>query len=275
MSECIDSRISFDEARETLEIDFSGYNLLDSALVNRFYDRIEERIAETGEQLWFFLVIYSNMRIDPSAWVAFRRRGKALNLAHSQGTVRLDASPETRRQIERDAQTEAFDPNLFAEREDALKRIAAFPSKRRRKIVHTPTYDKAFLRKRLKFLPDETIFEFDLSGITFNHSLDVHMFYDIVDEVIKPTEQKWFFLLNYENCKIMPEAWVSYAQRGKELNIVYSLGSVRYAPGSETEADIRLRAESQDFRPNIRNTRQEALERLAELKNQLIAESRA
>ena len=99
--------------------------------------------------------------------------------------------------------------------------------------------------------------------------------HDIVDEVIKPTEQKWFFLLNYENCKIMPEAWVSYAQRGKELNIVYSLGSVRYAPGSETEADIRLRAESQDFRPNIRNTRQEALERLAELKNQLIAESRA
>ena len=36
-----------------------------------------------------------------------------------------------------------------------------------------------------------------------------------------------------------------------------NLGSVRYAPGSETEETIRMRAESQQFRPNIRNTREE------------------
>ena len=57
-----------------------------------------------------------------------------------------------------------------------------------------------------------------------------------------------------------------YAQRGKRLNIAASLGSVRYATGSETEADIRLRAQSQGFRPNIRNTREEALERINEMK---------
>ncbi|MEO0990970.1 MAG: hypothetical protein AAFX00_08485, partial [Pseudomonadota bacterium] len=60
--------------------------------------------------------------------------------------------------------------------------------------------------------------------------------------------------------------WVQYAARGKTLNEAWSLGSVRYAAGSETEADIRLRAESQGFRPNIRNTREEALERIAEMK---------
>ena len=59
---------------------------------------------------------------------------------------------------------------------------------------------------------------------------------------------------------------MEYAARGKALNEAGSLGSVRYAPGSETETDIRLRAESGGFRPNIRNTREEALDRIAELK---------
>ncbi len=44
---------------------------------------------------------------------------------------------------------------------------------------------------------------------------------------------------------------------------------MRYAAGSETEAEIRLRAESQDFRPNIRNTREEALERIDEMRADL------
>ena len=64
----------------------------------------------------------------------------------------------------------------------------------------------------------------------------------------------------------MPEAWVQYARRGKSLNIAASLGSVRYAAGSEAEEEIRQRAQSQDFRPNIRNTREEALARIEEMK---------
>ena len=70
----------------------------------------------------------------------------------------------------------------------------------------------------------------------------------------------------------MPGAWVRYAMRGKRLNEAASLGSVRYAAGSETEADIRLRAQSQDFRPNIRNTRDEALERIEEMRAELVAQ---
>ena len=66
----------------------------------------------------------------------------------------------------------------------------------------------------------------------------------------------------------MPPAWVRYAHRGKRLNEGASLGTVRYAAGSEAEADIRLRAESQGFRPNIRNTREEALERIEEMRSE-------
>ncbi len=59
---------------------------------------------------------------------------------------------------------------------------------------------------------------------------------------------------------------MQFAKRGKALNLGGSLGSVRYEAGAATEADIRLRAESQGFRPNIRNTRDEALARIAEIK---------
>ena len=100
----------------------------------------------------------------------------------------------------------------------------------------------------------------------FFHSRDVDDVYDYIEEAAGETGRKWYFLVNYENCKIMPEAWVRYATRGKRLNERFSLGSVRYSPGSETETDIRLRAESQGFRPNIRNSRQEAIERIEEMK---------
>lgn len=262
----IDRRIRFLDDLAVMEIDFSGLRFRSSAGVNAFYDRVEERIAETGEELWFFMVNYSDCRIDPAAWVAFSRRGKTVNMAHSMGTVRYDASEETRRQIERDAGTEAFDPNLFSTRDAAMARIAQLPSKRRRKVRHTPNYTRADFERRITFHEADRIMEADFSGFTFHHSRDVDDFYDFIEEAILATGRKWYFLVNLEDCRILPAAWVQYARRGKRLNEGASLGSVRFAPGSETEAEIRLRAESQDFRPNIRNTRDEALARIAELK---------
>lgn len=267
----IDPRIIFHEADEIMEVTFENFALTNSADVNVFYDRIEERIAQTGEQLWFFLVDYRNARIDSTAWFAFSRRGKELNLAHSMGSVRFDASEITRRQIERNAGTENFDPNLFFDRDSAVARLKSLTSKRRKKIVHVPSFSREDLIRRIKFLPDQEIMDVDFTGLSFEHTRDVNDVYDIIDELIEPTGRKWYFLINYEDTKIQSPAWVQYAARGKTLNINWSLGSVRYAPGSETETDIRLRAESQGFRPNIRNTREEALERIEEMK----AEARA
>ncbi|MEO0692369.1 MAG: hypothetical protein AAFY90_05780 [Pseudomonadota bacterium] len=262
----IDSRLAFIDAHETLEVDLSHVHFHNSADVNAFYDRVEDRIRDSGEDWWFFLINYQGCKIDPAAWIAFSRRGKTLNLGHSMGTVRYDASPETRRQIERDAGTEAFDPNLFADRAAALARIDAMPTRRRARIVHEPSYARADFAERVEFLLEDQIMEVNFSNFTFHHARDVDDFYDYIEELIKKTNRKWYFLVNYENCQIMPKAWVEYARRGKELNIAASLGSVRYAPGSETETDIRLRAESQGFRPNIRNTRAEALARIAEMR---------
>ncbi len=262
----IDTRLSFDEPRMIFEIDLGHVHFHDTGEVNAFYDRLEERIDETGEPLWFFLINYQGCRIDPAAWIAFSRRGKTLNLAHSMGSVRYDASPETTAQIERAAGTEAFDPNLFATRDAAIERIANLPSTRRVRVTHDPTYTRDDFISRVTFFAEDQIMEVDFSDFTFHHARDVNDFYNFIEELIKKTDQKWYFLVNYNNTKIDPAAWVQYARRGKALNIAASLGSVRYAAGSETEKEIRMRAESQEFRPNIRNTREEALERLAEIK---------
>lgn len=261
-------RIRFYEDLQIMEVDLSSLHLASSAEVNGLYDQIEQRIGETGEEQWFFLINYSGSRIDPEAWFAFSRRGKMLNIAHSMGTVRCDASEETRRQIERDAGTEKFDANLFSDRESAIERLKSLPSKRRRKIVHKPSFTTADFEPRVSFLTESEIMEIDLSGLRLRHSRDVDDLIDYLERRIEETGRRWFFLINYSGCLIEPAAWVQWARRGKELNLGGSLGTVRFETGSQTEADIRLRAESQGFNPNIRSTRGEALARLKELREE-------
>lgn len=265
----LDGRITFHDDLQIMEVDFSDFHFDSSALTNRFYDRLEAGIAATGEPLWFFMINLNGTRIDPVSWTAYSRRGKALNLAHSMGSVRYDASEETRRQITRAANTEAFDPNLCSSRDDALARIAEMPSKRRRKLVLDPTHALADLVRRVTFHEGDLILEIDLSHFTLNHSRDVNDLYDYLEERIKETDRKWFFLINMNGCEILPAAWGQHAMRGKALNKAASLGTARFAAGSETETDIRLRAESQGFRPNIRNTREEALDLIAKLRAEL------
>ncbi|MBV7377321.1 hypothetical protein [Maritimibacter dapengensis] len=269
MTADIDARVSFDTERMMIEVDMSGLRFETSGQVNAFYDRIEELIAESGEELWFFLLNFSGFRIEEDAWYAHHKRGKALNLAHSMGTVRYDVSDETRRQLERTAKTEAFDPNLFADHDAALERIDALPSKRTVKKTLSSGYTEAELSRRISFDDGAEVMDVDFSNFTFYNSADVHAFYDHIEVRLEATGMRWFFLVNMENCKIYDEAWVSYAMRGKALNQKWSMGSVRYATGSDTEETIRMRAESQSFRPNVRVTREDALARLDEMKREM------
>lgn len=263
----LERQVKFHEDSQIMEVSFAGFPLENSGDVNLFYDYLEERIAESGEQLWFFLVDYRDTRINNAAWFAFSRRGMELNKAHSMGSVRFDASEITRRQIERDAGTEAFDPNLFYDRDSALERLRSLPSKRKAKIVHKPSFSADDLKGCIEFDRDTQIMYVNFANMSFEHSRDVNDVYDFIEDRIAQTGRKWYFLINYENTRIQSPAWVQYAARGKKLNQNSSLGSVRYAPGSETETDIRLRAESQGFRPNIRNTKEEAMQLIDEMKS--------
>jgi hypothetical protein len=266
MTDGFDPRIVFHNDLRTMEVDFSDFEFTTSELVNAFYDRIEERIAQSGRVHWFFLVNYSGCHIDSTAWAAFARRGKALNLAHSIASVRFDTSDATRQQIERDAERERFDPNLCVDRESALARLHALAAQHPAPATPVARVSAEDFARRLRFDAELGVMEVDFTDLTLHTARDVDLLYDVIEARIRESGRKWFFLVNMKGCRIMPAAWVHYARRGKRLNLASSLGSVRYAAGEETEADIRLRAESQHFSPNIRATRDEALARIAELK---------
>ncbi len=267
--EQIDKRITFHNDLHAMEADFSNFQFNDTLSVNLFYDQIERRIRATGEEKWFFLVNLNGTLIEPAAWFVYSRRGRALNLAHSAGSVRFDASDATRKQIKRAAQTDAFDPNLFATREEAIDRIRKLPAPKRKPKAEAATITREEVARRITFDDSATIMEADLSDLTLENSADADTVFDYLEEKIIASDRRWFFLVNLNHCKIMPGAWVRYAHRGKHLNKAGSLGSARFAAGSETEEEIRMRAESQHFRPNIRNTREEALDLIEEMREEL------
>lgn len=115
-------RVSFDHDMGVMEVDFSDFTFATSGAVNGFYDEIERLCAQT-QRKWYFLVNYCKLRIYPEAWIAFAHRGKRLNLGYSLGSVRYDVSEANRTEIQRRAETESFQPNLYASRDAALRRI--------------------------------------------------------------------------------------------------------------------------------------------------------
>lgn len=264
--EALDARITLHEAAQILEIDLSGLIFRDSGAANAYYDRLEARIAESGEPLWFFLVVGADYRVWDEAWFAYTRRGKECHAAHSMGTVRVDDSDITRAQIERTKGTDLFDPNLFASRDDAWTDLKSRHSTRRERVNHVPSFRRSAFAKRFVFRPSEDRLDIDFSGVDMAHSRDVHDIYNWLEHAIRATERKWWFLVNYDGLRIQSGAWVAYDQRKTACEAANALGTVRYAPGAETETDIRLRMEARGTRPNIRNSREEALARLEELR---------
>lgn len=262
----LEPRITIHEGAQIVEIAFSGLYFHTTADVNAFYDYLETRIQDTGEAQWFFMINTQDYRVDESAWFAFTRRGRDLNEGHSMKTVRFDGDPATVAQIARNKGTDRENPNLFVSRDDALAHLKSLPSKRRERLAHHPSFQKAEYLRRLHFDRDTGILEIDLSGMSIEHSRDVNDIHNWTEEAIRATRHKWWMVFNYENTRIQSPAWVQFSLRSEAFNETFSMGSVRYALGSETEADKRLRYEAKTTRPNIRNTRAEALERLEEMR---------
>lgn len=267
----LEPRVSIMEGAQLVEITFTGLYFHTSADVNAFYDYIESRLSDTGEPLWFLLVNSRDYRVDEGAWFAFTRRGRDLSEAHSMKTIRYDADPATVAQIARTKGTDRENPNLFPSRDAALAYLQSLPSKRRERLAHHPSFNQPEFLRRMHFDESTGILEIDLSGMEFKHSRDVNDIHNWAEEAIRATRHKWWLLINYENTRINPPAWVQFSLRSDALGKTYAMGSVRYAVGAETEADKRMRHEAKGTRPNIRNTRQEGLRRIDELKSEYAA----
>ena len=209
--------VTFHTEIQVMEVDFLNVTFDISSTVHQAYDVIDRKVHETGKR-WFFLVNYLNCKIMSEAWIAFAYRDKKLNLSYSLGSARYAASSDTAEEILESARQENFDPNLFRTREDALAHLAQL----RREIPENelplrlvPSIPKIRQpSERVTFHPESQILEIDLSDCTFARSADVNELYDEIGKQVMATQEKWYFLINYKNAEILPDAWTSWAVRG-------------------------------------------------------------
>lgn len=129
----------------------------------------------------------------------------------------------------------------------------------------TPKHDKRYA-ERIAFLEDIDAVEIDFSGFEFTNSQIVNDFHDVVEEMVEATGRKWYFIVNYRDCSIWPEAWVAFAHRGKKVNANYSLGTVRYVETEPEEGDGTASFKSDDFDPDMFPSRELALAKLEDEK---------
>jgi branched-chain amino acid transport system ATP-binding protein len=120
--------------------------------------------------------------------------------------------------------------------------------------------------ERLSFHDGIETFEVDFTGLTFAGAAEVDATYDEIDRRLAASGRRWFFLVVYTDCVIVPEAWARFAERGKSCNIKYSLGTVRVGATAQTRDAIREDAGRAFFRANIHDTRDQAMLALGELR---------
>ncbi len=108
-------RIRLDEDTGIAEIDFSGFEFSSSALVNDFFDAIDQALTESRHR-WYLLVNFRDCSIWPEAWVAYAHRAKKVNVQLALGSVRY---------VEGDRSDGPSDPSILPSRAAALDEIAA------------------------------------------------------------------------------------------------------------------------------------------------------
>ena len=120
--------------------------------------------------------------------------------------------------------------------------------------------------ERITFHDAMTALEVDFSDLTFSDATQVDAFYDEIDRQLAASGQRWYFLVIYTGCVIESAAWGRFAERGKNSNINYGLGTVRVGATSQTRDSIREDAGRSFFRANIHDTRDQAILALGELR---------
>lgn len=92
--------------------------------------------------------------------------------------------------------------------------------------------DQGAYASRFRILEEHGAIEVDLSDFLFDSSAVVNEYYDALEKVIQSTGRAWYFIVNYRDTSIWPEAWFAFAHRAKKINVTYSLGTVRYVEGN-------------------------------------------
>jgi branched-chain amino acid transport system ATP-binding protein len=121
-------------------------------------------------------------------------------------------------------------------------------------------------RDRITFNDATDMLEVDFSNKTFSNAADADAFYDEADRRLAATGRRWYFLINYTDCVIAPEAWDRFAARGKQTNVAHGLGTVRVGASEQVREAIRQQAGREMFRANMFATRDQAMLALGEMR---------
>jgi len=121
-------------------------------------------------------------------------------------------------------------------------------------------------RDRITFHDATEMLEVDFSNKTFSSAADADAFYDEADRLLAATGRRWYFLINYTNCAIAPDAWDRFAARGKQTNVAHGLGTVRVGASEQIREAIREHAGREMFRANMFATRDQAMLALGEMR---------
>jgi branched-chain amino acid transport system ATP-binding protein len=122
------------------------------------------------------------------------------------------------------------------------------------------------LADRVKFHADIEAMEVDFAGMTFATPAQVDAFYDQADRMLAATGRRWYFLVDYTDCVITPDAWPQFAARGKTTNVAHGLGTLRIGASVKAREEIRERAGRDMFRANMYATRDQAMMALGEMR---------
>ncbi len=126
-----------------------------------------------------------------------------------------------------------------------------------------PRADPAYLA-RIQVHEAKQIIELDFSDFVFSSSQVVNDFYDAIESVIDRSGLDWYFLINFRECRIWPEAWVAFAHRGKRISVNHSLGTIRFIETAEDETGKTTAGAGSD--PSVATSREAALQQIAQMK---------
>ena len=128
--------------------------------------------------------------------------------------------------------------------------------------------DAATIEKRVLFHESLEIMEVDFSGFMFKSTDDVKFVYGAIEKMLQTKQnKKWYFMVNYTQTKIQPEAWFQHALSGNLLNSEYSLGTVRINTDEPIKEALRRRDPDDDsYNPNAVSSTSEAADRIAEMR---------
>ncbi len=119
---------------------------------------------------------------------------------------------------------------------------------------------------RISEIVGTNILEIDFSDFVFSSSDIVDQFYDAIEAKIAASGHDWYFLVNYLDVRVWPEAWIAFAHRGEKINATSSLGTVHYVEHEDSNDKETEKPLARSYDPNLHDTRDQALAAIEQMK---------